>query len=241
MLYINHEKKAIFIHITKTGGSYIGPTLVKHYGFKSYLHLVMKRRSDHATLCQLHKFKNVITNNPKYNNSFFNKVVGLLVYCKTSDEINKECNMDEEKWNTYTKFCFIRNPYDRTMSGFLHMKSVFKHNVSFNNYITKQQYNVSDIEYGHVFMQQKKQIENVDGTCGVDIIGRFEHLEEDFVQILKKIGFEKIEHTPKKVNVSKVDTGDIIMDIESIKQLNKLLHDDLSLFHYKPICIGQKI
>ena len=43
MIYINHEKKAIFIHIPKTGGSYIGPTLVRYYGFLSYLDLITKK------------------------------------------------------------------------------------------------------------------------------------------------------------------------------------------------------
>ena len=51
MIYINHKLQAIFIHIPKTGGSYIGPTLVKHYGFTSYLNVMSGRRPDHEEIC----------------------------------------------------------------------------------------------------------------------------------------------------------------------------------------------
>ena len=117
MIYINHDKKAIFIHIPKTGGTYIGPTLVKYYGFTSYLPLIKKKRPDHDLMCNVNYFKPVKTGNPTYDNSFFNKIVGVLVYCKTSDYLNTHMKMDEEKWNTYHKFCFVRNPFDRTVSG----------------------------------------------------------------------------------------------------------------------------
>ena len=94
MIYINHSKKAIFIHIPKTGGSYIGPTLVNYYGFTSYLQLIHERRPDHDIICETHKFRKIMTNNPNYDNSFFNKVKGLLVYCKTSNYLNEKMNMD---------------------------------------------------------------------------------------------------------------------------------------------------
>jgi len=238
MIYINHDIKAIFIHIPKTGGTYIGPTLVKYYGFKSYLSLIHAKRPDHNIACKIKYFRRVLTGNNTYDNSFFNKILGILVYCKTSEYLTKEMNMDAEKWGTYTKFCFIRNPYDRAMSGWKHFKSVFKLNTDFHNYIDRPNLvnTISDIEYGHIFMSQKRQIEDINGECGVDIIGRFEHLEEDLRNILNYLGFDKIIHPIKKVNVSN-DTGaqDIILERKTVKILNELFDDDFEMFHYMKI------
>jgi len=236
MLFINHEKKAIFLHIPKTAGTYIEDQLTAHYGFTSYKYLLMGRRPDHDIICKTDKVPKVLTNIKIYNNTWFNKLLGLLVYCKTSDYINKETNMDEEKWKTYTKFCFIRNPYDRALSGWAHMKALNSHCLPFERYIHQNKFNVSDIEYAHVFLTQKTQIQDVDGTCGVDIIGRFEHLEEDFCKILNTIGFNKIVHTPKKMNVSRRFKSDqIALSKQAIKKLNILFNDDLNMFHYKRV------
>jgi len=238
MIYINHEKKAIFIHIPKTGGTYIGPTLVKYYGFTSYLDLIAKRRPDHHIICKPHYFKPILTHNPTYDNSFFNKVVGILEYCKSSDFFQKAMNMDANKWNSYVKFCFIRNPYDRLLSGWKHINIILKKETNFYDYINQNKYNVSDIEYGHTFMSQYKQIQNIDGTCGVDVIGKFESLEEDFRIILQKIGFTNAIHIPEKKNVSNTNGSNIIaLERKTIKKINELLEDDLSTFHYKKLLV----
>jgi len=236
MIYINHKKKAIFIHIPKTGGSYIGPTLVKYYGFISYINLLSKRRPDHNLVCETHLFKNILIGNSTYDTSFFNKQIGILLYCKTSEYLNKCMNMNEEKWNTYFKFCFIRNPYDRALSGWKHFNIILNKNSTFYDYINIDKYNISDIEYGHIFMTQKTQIQNTDETCGVDMIGKFETLEEDFKIILKKIGFENFIHISKKENVSnKEGYENIVLEQKTIQKLNELFNDDFELFHYKKI------
>lgn len=236
MIYINHKKKAIFIHVPKTGGTYIGPTLVKYYGFISYLDLIARRRPDHYTICKTNYFRPVLTGNHIYDNSHFNKVVGLLNYCRTSGYFNDIMNMDEEKWSTYTKFCFIRNPYDRALSGWKHFNIVLKLNTDFYSYISKKNLinSVSDIEYGHIFMSQKRQIEDLSGECGVDIIGRFEYLEDDLRCILNHLGFTKIIHPIKRLNVSNTEGAqDLLLDKRTISLLNQLFLDDFETFHYE--------
>lgn len=238
MIYINHEKKAIFIHIPKTGGSYIGPTLVKYYGFTSYLDLISKRRPDHNIVCKSNLFKCVLTGNILYDNSFFNKYLGLILYCKTSEFLNQKMNMNNTKWNTYIKFCFIRHPYERALSGWKHFNKVLNKNTNFFNYINTNKFYVSDIEYGHIFMNQYQQIQNLDGTCGVNLIGKFETLENDFIKILNIIGFDKIIHISKKENVSNIEgKNDILLEKKTIEKLNELFKLDLELFHYKKIIV----
>jgi hypothetical protein len=237
MIYINHDKKAIYIHIPKTGGSYIGSTLVKYYGFINYLPLLVKRRPDHDNVCRTAFFKKVLTGNQTYDTAFFNKFIGLLLYCKTSDYLNYHMNMNAEKWKTYTKFCFIRNPYERALSGWKHFNIILKKNSEFHHYLNDK-YNVSDIEFGHIFMSQRTQIMDYDGSCGVDIIGKFENLEEDFRIILNKIGFDTIIHYAKKENVSNTEGAEnMVFEKKTIYKLNELFADDLELFHYKKVLV----
>jgi hypothetical protein len=238
MIYINHEKKAIFIHIPKTGGSYIGPTLEKYYNFKSYLSLIHRRRPDHNIICRVNNFRHVLTGNKTYDNSFFNKVIGLLVYCKTSDFLNKEMDMDAKKWDTYTKFCFIRNPYVRALSGWNHFNKVFKLDIDFFNYINNPDLlnSITDIEYSHIFMSQKIQIQDENGECGVDIIGRFEYLEDDLRTILNLLGFNKIIHHIEYLNVSnKSGAEDVLLERKTVQKLNQLFADDFEMFHYQKL------
>ena len=240
MIYINHDKKTIFLHIPKNGGSYIGPTLVRYYGFTSYLDLIAYRRPDHDLVCKTRYLRKVSTGNSLYDNSLFNKVIGLLIYCKTSEYFNSKMDMNKEKWNTYTKFCFIRNPYSRIISGWKHFNTVLNRNINIYDYLNIKDHinNISDIEYGHTFMSQKTHILDINGLCGVDIIGRFEHLEDDFRTILNEIGFKNIIHPIEKVNVSNnTNTDDILLDGKTIKKINELFFDDFEMFHYRMINI----
>ena len=86
--------------------------------------------------------------------------------------------MTPEKWDTYFKFCFVRNPYDRFISGWNHLakKIPFKKYVHFDKF-------VDDMEYIHIFMPQYRHVIDFKNNLNVNFVGRFENLENDFIYI----------------------------------------------------------
>jgi hypothetical protein len=218
MCSINHEKKAIYIHIPKNGGTYISEILSKNYGFKNYyLH-----RPDHKLFCL------------GYDNSVDkheNKIHGTLIYYKTSDFLNKIMNMNNYKWENYFIFSFIRNPYDRFVSGWNYCN---KTNISFQNYINLEQ-NVNSFDYWHTFMTQSRHLIGNNGKININFIGKMENLENDLYIILNKLGFKNINHTPYKKNSKKHKDYKSYYNNEILEKVNKLMQEDLYNFDYKKI------
>jgi hypothetical protein len=192
MCSINHEKKAIFIHIPKTAGSYLAEVLQKNYGFTNYY----LQRPDHKQFC----FQNYIDNSVKYHE---NKIHGTIVYYKTSKHLNRIMDMNDEKWNTYHKFCFVRNPFDRTVSGWNYCNNRSKYNIVFDKFINFD-FDANSFDYWHTFMPQYRHIVNEKGQTFIDFIGYFENIEEDLKIVLEKLNL-KIIHKPFIKNKSKHD------------------------------------
>ena len=233
MCSINHEKKAIFINIPKTARSYISSTLCKYYGFTQYLHP-----------CEDHELKYGKHSKLDVACLFFNKIDGIYKYYKNSKSLNKLMNMDEEKWNTYFKFCFVRNPYDRIVSGFFYiqqlkppsfLKDYEKTFIPFNEYIKNPEKN--NYVANHIYIPQTFHIIDENNKIAMDFIGKYENLENDFIIILKKLNFEII-HTPQIVNKSNhSDYLNYIKDKETIDIIDLFYEKDFELLNYEKMTI----
>jgi hypothetical protein len=221
MCSINHDLKAIFIHVHKTGGTYLSYMLHKYYGFKNYY----LRRPDHDTFCQNKK------KTTKYIN-YENRIHGVLKYYKTSPHLNKKMNMTPQKWNSYYKFCFIRNPYDKIISAWNHINR-FK--IPFNNYLNLT-HTCNDVEYMHMFLPQVRNIINEKGLIDINFIGRFENLEEDFQKVLRNIGIKNIIHDVKK-QMNRREHLDFYeyYDQNTLNKVNLLLIEDFKKLDYPMI------
>lgn len=218
MCSINHDKKAIFIHIPKNGGSYIASLLSKNYGFKNYY----LKRPDHKEFC-LGLDKSV--------DKHENKIHGTLIYYKTSPLLNKIMNMNEQKWNTYYIFSFIRNPYDRIVSGWNYVN---KYNIPFDKFINIYT-NSNCYDYWHVFMTQKRHIIDINGLLKTDYLGKFENMEDDLKIILEKIGFKNINHKPFKKNSKSHNDYKTYYNSEILEKVNFILKEDIESFDYEKI------
>ena len=193
--------------------------LQKYYGFKNYY----LRRPDHDIFC-MNKKKTT-----KYLN-YENRIHGVLNYFKTSPFINKKMNMTSQKWDTYYKFCFIRNPYDRIISGWYHVNKL---NIPFSNYLNL--YNkCNDVEFMHVFMPQVRNIINEKGKLDINFIGQFENLEEDFQKVLKNIGVKDIIHeVSKKMNKREHDAFYTYFSQGALNKVNVILKEDFKYLNFK--------
>jgi chondroitin 4-sulfotransferase 11 len=218
MCSINHDLKAIFIHVHKTGGSYIASVLKEYYGFQTYY----LKRPDHDTFC-LNRRKN------PHQKNYENRIHGVYVYYKTSPHLNAKMNMTPQKWESYYKFAFIRNPYDRIISGWNHMNK----QIPFETYVKMKNF-VSDMEFIHVFMNQSKHIMNERGQIITNFIGHFETLEEDLDKVLNHLKvFYRIHNPYQIVNSHKHLHFSAYYDQETLNNVNLLINDDLKHFDYK--------
>jgi len=216
MCSINHDKKAIFIHIPKTGGSYVADILEKHYGFKKYY----LQRPDHTQFC-MGKDKSVKMHE--------NKIHGTLMYYQTSPYINKIMKMNQEKWNSYFIFTFVRNPYDKIVSGWNYCN---KYNIEFKDYINID-FNTNDYDYWHVFMPQIRHVIGTKGKNRADFIGYYEDLEQHLRVALQKIKIENITHQPYLKNEKKhANYKEYYIAPEIIEKVKYLLKEDFDNLEY---------
>ncbi len=219
MCSINHDLKAIFIHIHKTGGSYVASVLKRFYGFETYY----LKRPDHDIFC-LNRFKN-----PNQKN-YENRVHGVYMYYKTSPQLNAKMGMTPQKWDSYYKFTFIRNPYDRMVSGWNHMKKSSKIPLPFDRYVTMKSM-VSDMEYIHTFMNQAQHIWNERRQLVVNFIGHFERLEEDLDKVLTHLGIYYRIHNPyQRINSHAHLHYSAYFNQGALDVVNGLIAEDLKYF-----------
>jgi hypothetical protein len=243
MCSINHEKKAIFIHVPKTAGTFCSENLEKFYGFKYY----QFRRPDHDEIVNTKSYINNIIENYKEGNKIYyllayfkhtphNRKMGVYEYASTSDYLNKKVDMNDEKWKSYYKFAFVRNPYERFISGYSYSINSINRKITFEDYLNSKEY-VTDFEYFHTFMPQSKHIFlNENNIC--NFIGNFENLEDDLKQVLLNIGFKEDEiiHEHNIKNKSTHNSLQYYIKTQDIlNKLNNVFEEDFRLLKMKKI------
>jgi len=105
----------------------------------------------------------------------------------------KDMIMNLPDCKDYFKFAFVRNPYDRAYSTYMNLKygghpswaDPIRKKNSFEEFVL----DLESSEYSQ-FIHLRPQFEYVavDGEIGVDFLGRFENLQEDFRIVEAKIG-----------------------------------------------------
>jgi hypothetical protein len=124
----------------------------------------------------------------------------------TSRQLVETGLITREQWDTYFKFTFVRDPWDRAVSDYFWMMKDRKIKDSFKNYLNgagkfkKILTNSGDHYYrGEHVIPQTDFFDVASGEYQMDFIGRFENFESDMKKVLASLHMEK----PFKTHVNK--------------------------------------
>jgi len=156
MCSINHDLKAIYIHVPKCGGSFVGGILKHYYDFEnirlphethkefsSLFEKVVQSEGDNLEKvlgdnCDNNEDKDKEDENDddydfkdfccrkSYGDPWTTTEQGILRYNSSSKLYNYVMEMTEDKWRDYKKFTIIRNPYDKFISAWKFINKCIK-------------------------------------------------------------------------------------------------------------------
>ena len=210
---ISHKHKCIYIHIPKTAG-----TSIKYFLFPDK---------------EIHWF-----------NANYDVIHGwcpkrkIYMQHATAKQLIETNLITKQQWETYYKFSFVRNPWDRAISDYYWLMNDQNIKDSFKNYLdkagrfTKVLNDKSEIHYRGDHLYPQSSYFDTEGIHKIDFVGRFENFTEDMNFVLKQIGVNQSFDT--HINVSKRTKkhySKMYTDILKEK-LETLYQDDIYSFGY---------
>ncbi len=99
-----------------------------------------------------------------------------------------KAEVEKDIWNSYFKFCFVRNPWDAVISRYywyMHKSGKIVNDIKLDDFLRK-------------FDPHKNfSIYTIGGELAVDYIGKYETLLEDMRVICQKVGIPFADRLPK--------------------------------------------
>ena len=149
----------------------------------------------------------------------------------------KDILLNKPTAKEYFKFSFVRNPYDRLYSSYADFKYSLGHNwaapikqkKTFKEFVM----DLPKSDYRN-FIHLQPQIDyiTIDGKIGLDFVGRFENLQEDFKKVEELLG---IPHKPltKERYSPKVQADPKIYDQQMLEVVRDIYKQDFEELGYE--------
>jgi hypothetical protein len=101
----------------------------------------------------------------------------------------RERRIERRQFNSYFKFGFVRNPWDRVVSLYERTEAQqMRDQMTFTEFVEWIQYSSSTCIHSSPHRYQLDWFVDPDGKVLADFIGRFERLEEDWAFVARKLG-----------------------------------------------------
>jgi hypothetical protein len=189
-MIVSHKHKFIFIKTRKTAGTSTECALSAICGPDD----ILTRLEE----VEQHRIGELSAQNYKYMPPLFSREWPNLIsrflrhgkapfdYYNHMTAWRVEKRLSKTVWNSYFKFAFDRNPWDREMSWYSHRVSQERTLTSFAE---------------HVHNLPKDKLPNFDtyaihGKIAVDFVGRYENLASDLQKVMDEVGVKDQIHLP---------------------------------------------
>jgi hypothetical protein len=173
---ISHHHKCVFIHIPKTAGQSIEQV------FLDLLGLTWEER------------------NPLLLKPNDNPELGppRLAHLRAYEYVSYK-HMTAFEFNSYFKFTFVRNPWDRAVSIYKHLANSDEYD--FKQFLFKKLSRTLWNKMHWFVRPQSDFIYAPNGELLIDFIGRFENIQGDFEYVCEQIGLQliKVPHMNKSI------------------------------------------
>lgn len=139
-------------------------------------------------------------------------------------------HLDDEVWEEYFKFAFVRNPFDRFVSTCFFLN---RGEADFSRYAVqfmKQRLPLPRFRQRILVKPQYQQLCWVNGEIALDYVGRYETLQQSYDEICDRIGVPSRELGQK--NASDHKTFDTYYDDELKNKVAEFYAEDLRIFDY---------
>jgi hypothetical protein len=180
-MIISHKHKFIFIKTKKTAGTSMEISLSRFCSEEDIITPIHSKEEE-AIRAKFGKFPQnyvieIQENNRKEEKKYYNHIPAI--------EIKKL--IGEKIWDSYYKFCFERNPWDKVISSYF-----FRAAKRSDKHITFEQFLDSDLKFSYNY-----PFYTIDDSVVVDFVGKYENLAEDLMKICKEIGLSYDGWLPK--------------------------------------------
>lgn len=210
---ISHELNCIFIHIPKCGG-----TSIKYFLFPDeYVHWFEPDYEKLHGWCPERKF---------------------FMQHASARQLLETGLVSRKTWDSYYKFTFVRNPWDRAVSDYFWMCKDRNIKDSFDNYLNRSGKfekilrQEGSIDYRGDHLRPQSAYFGSEGL-ELDFVGRFEHYQADMGLVCKAIAPNRVFDQARNVRKGKKRHYSTYYKDHQIELVAKMYKDDIVQFDYQ--------
>jgi hypothetical protein len=173
-MLLSHRYRFLFVHIAKTGGTSVRAALRRRmwldpWRIPMFVCSRMSHLSGHRLGCKFPRHAKAIAAKEMLPQAFFDSLF---------------------------KFCFVRNPWDLQVSSYHHLRRERPHLVGGREFADFLRHKFApDRPYQYhldiSIERQSDYVIDLEGRVIVDFVGRYERLEEDYGQVLDRVGLSR--------------------------------------------------